>query len=130
MSIYEPGSRWRVLRDWLVFIFAVSNEQVMATSLGYYLNPLINVVLGVVMLGERMRPIQWIAVAIAAFGVGQYIFVLGQLPWISVVLATTFGLYGLLRKMVPVEPVAGFAVEMTLLSTPALAYLASALADE
>lgn len=110
--------------NWLVFIFAVANEQVMATSLGYYLNPLINVVLGMAVLGERMRPIQLIAVAIAAIGVGQYIFVLGELPWISVVLATTFGLYGLVRKMAPVEPVAGFGVEMTLLSLPAAGYLA------
>jgi chloramphenicol-sensitive protein RarD len=109
--------------NWLVFIFAVANEQVMATSLGYYLNPLLNVVLGLFVLGERLRPLQGFAVAIAAFGVGQYVFALGELPWISVALAMSFGLYGLVRKLAPVEPVPGFGVETTLLSVPALAYL-------
>ena len=109
--------------NWLVFIFAVANEQVLATSLGYYLNPLVNVVLGLFVLGERLRPVQWIAVAIATFGVGQYVWVLGELPWISVVLAISFGLYGLVRKMAPVEPVAGFGVETTLLVFPALGYI-------
>jgi chloramphenicol-sensitive protein RarD len=108
--------------NWLVFIFAVANEQVLATSLGYYLNPLINVVLGLFVLGERMRPLQWLAVAIAAFGVGQYVYVLGQLPWISVVLALSFALYGLVRKTAPVEPIAGFGVETTLMAVPALGY--------
>jgi len=109
--------------NWLVFIYAVSNEQVLATSLGYYLNPLLNVVLGLAVLGERLRPIQWIAVVLAAGGVAQYVVVLGELPWISVALATSFGLYGLVRKMAPVGPIAGFGVETTLLSVPALVYL-------
>jgi len=131
---------WRVLRDWrhatrigiagvllainwLVFIYAVAIDQVMATSLGYYLNPLLNVVLGLAVLGERMRPIQWAAVGLAALGVVQYVYVLGELPWISVVLAGSFGLYGLIRKMGTVDPVPGFAAETTLLSVPALGYV-------
>lgn len=106
--------------NWLVFLYAVMSEQVLATSLGYYLNPLINVVLGFVVLGERLRPLQWLAVACAATGVGHYIFALGALPWISVFLAMSFGLYGLIRKQVQVEPVVGFGIEMTVLAGPAL----------
>jgi chloramphenicol-sensitive protein RarD len=109
--------------NWLVFIYAVATERVLATSLGYYLNPLLNVVLGLAVLGERLRPLQWIAVGLASFGVGQYVWGLGELPWISVVLAGTFGLYGLVRKMGQVEPIPGFGVETTLLCLPALAYI-------
>lgn len=109
--------------NWFVFIFAVASGQVLATSLGYYLNPLINVVLGLLVLRERLRPLQWLAVAIAAFGVGQLVYALGELPWISLVLAVSFGLYGLVRKLAPVEPVAGFGVETTLLSVPALGFV-------
>jgi chloramphenicol-sensitive protein RarD len=109
--------------NWLVFIYAVSTERVVATSLGYYLNPLFNVVLGLLVLGERLRPIQWVAVAIAAFGVGQYIFVLGELPWIAVVLAVTFSLYGLVRKTSSVQPLVGFGIEMAVLAVPSAAVL-------
>ena len=117
------GASLLLAGNWFVFIFAVANEQVLATSLGYYLNPLINVVLGLLVLRERLRPFQWLAVAIAALGVGQFVYTLGELPWISLVLAVSFGLYGLVRKMAPVEPVAGFGVEATLLSIPALGYV-------
>lgn len=109
--------------NWLVFIHAVSTDRVVATSLGYYLNPLFNVVLGLLVLGERLRPIQWAAVAIAAFGVGQYIFVLGELPWISVALALTFSLYGLVRKTSPVTPLVGFGIEMAVLAVPSAGLL-------
>jgi chloramphenicol-sensitive protein RarD len=109
--------------NWGVFIYAVSSEQVLATSLGYYLNPLFNIVLGLVVLKERLRPLQWLAVAIATTGVGYYMFALGELPWISVVLAGSFGLYGLVRKMSPVEPVVGFGVEMGVLSLPGAIYI-------
>ena len=85
--------------NWLVFIYAVSTDQVVATSLGYYLNPLLNVVLGLAVLGERLRPVQWVAVAISASGIVFYVFTLGELPWISVFLAGSFGLYGLVRKI-------------------------------
>jgi chloramphenicol-sensitive protein RarD len=104
--------------NWLVFIYAVSIDQVVATSLGYYLNPLLNVVLGLAILGERLRPIQWMAVAIAASGIITYVFTLGELPWISVALASSFALYGLVRKTAPVEPIIGFAVEMAVLLVP------------
>jgi len=110
--------------NWLVFIYAVATDRVLATSLGYYLNPLLNVLLGLFVLGEGLRRLQAVAVVIAAVGVGYYVFALGTLPWISVVLAATFGLYGLVRKMAPVDPIVGFGVEMTVLSLPSAAFLA------
>jgi len=109
--------------NWLIFLYAVMTDRVLATSLGYYLNPLVNVLLGFFVLGERLRPVQWVAVACAAVGVASYLVVLGALPWIAVLLAVSFGLYGLIRKQAPVAPVTGFGVEMTLLSGPALGYL-------
>jgi chloramphenicol-sensitive protein RarD len=107
--------------NWLVFIYAVSVDQVVATSLGYYLNPLLNVVLGFAVLGERLRPVQWVAVAIAATGIAIYVYTLGELPWISVCLAGSFALYGLVRKVAPVEPIVGFSIEMSVLFLPCLA---------
>ncbi|MCA9512546.1 MAG: EamA family transporter RarD [Myxococcota bacterium] len=110
--------------NWLVFIHAVATGQVLATSLGYYLNPLLSVVLGLAVLGERLRRVQWIAVAIAAAGVAGYVVAVGELPWISVFLAGTFGLYGLVRKLAPVEPIVGFGVEMAVMAAPAAALVA------
>jgi chloramphenicol-sensitive protein RarD len=107
--------------NWLVFIYAVSTDRIIATSLGYYLNPLLSVVLGMVVLGERLRPAQWLAVGIAALGVGLYILALGELPWIAVALALSFGLYGLIRKTTPVDPIVGFGIEMAVLSIPCAA---------
>lgn len=111
--------------NWLVFIYAVHTDRIVATSLGYYLNPLVNIVLGLAVLKERLRPLQWVAVGIAAFGVCQYVFALGELPWIAVVLALTFGLYGLIRKTAPVEPIVGFGIEMAVLAVPSLALIAT-----
>jgi len=110
--------------NWLVFIYAVQSGQVLATSLGYYLNPLLNVVLGMLVLGERLRPLQFIAVAFATAGVGYHIYSLGELPWIAAVLASSFCIYGLLRKTTPVEPIVGFGIEMTVLSVPGAIYIA------
>ena len=107
--------------NWLVFIYAVTSDQVLSTSLGYYLNPLLSVVLGLAVLGERLRPLQWVAVLIAAAGITFYVFTLGELPWISVFLAGSFGLYGLIRKMAPVLPIVGFGVEMAVLTPPCIA---------
>lgn len=109
--------------NWLVFIWAVMDGQVLATSLGYYLNPLISVVLGLVVLGERLRPTQWLAVGLAAIGVAGYVASVGSLPWVSVVLGLSFGLYGLVRKLSPTLPIPGFAVEMSLLAVPAILYV-------
>ena len=80
-------------------------------SLGYYINPLINVLLGMVILGERLRRLQWIAVGLAAIGVAQQVWQVGSLPWVSLVLALTFGFYGLIRKQAPVKALPGLVVE-------------------
>jgi chloramphenicol-sensitive protein RarD len=123
---------WRVLRmllassilialNWLVYIHAVFSDHVLAASLGYYLNPLINVMLGMVFLGERLSRLQALAVVIAAIGVA--ILLAGALDtlWISLTLALSFGTYGLIRKIVPVGSLPGLAIETTLLLPLALA---------
>jgi chloramphenicol-sensitive protein RarD len=109
--------------NWLVFIWAVETDRVLDTSLGYYINPLINVLFGTALLGERLRPAQIAAVALAAVGVAQMVVALGELPWIALVLATTFGLYGLVRKLAPATPVVGFSLETLLLSPLAAVFL-------
>lgn len=113
--------------NWFIFIHAVQTDQVLATSLGYYINPLVSVALGLVVLGERLRPLQWVAVALAAAGVAAYAVNVGALPWISVVLALSFGLYGLVHKMNPQPPLPGLAREMLVL-TPIAAGLVAWLA--
>lgn len=110
--------------NWLVFIWAVHRGEIVATSLGYYLNPMISVGLGVFVLGETLRPLQLVAVAIAAIGVIAFSVLSGELPWISLVLATSFALYGLIRKQVPVASIAGIAVETGILAPIAAAGLA------
>jgi len=110
--------------NWLVFIAAVADGEVLQASLGYFLNPLVNVALGVLVLKERLRPLQWLAVGIAAAGLVGPILVGGTPPWTALALAASFGLYGLLRKRLPaVTPLAGLAVETGLMAPLALAYL-------
>jgi chloramphenicol-sensitive protein RarD len=111
--------------NWLVFIFAVQTDRITDTSLGYYVNPLVSVALGFVVLSERLRPIQWLAVAIAATGVAWWAARLGGLPWISAALAVSFALYGLVRKLAPISSLVGFALEMLFLTPIAAAFLAA-----
>lgn len=111
--------------NWLIFIEAVNTGRVLATSLGYFLNPLVNVLLGVVFLGERLSGGQRIAVAVGSAGVIVWAVDLGEAPWIALSLAASFGLYGLVRKVASVTPLVGFTLETLLLTPPALAYLAS-----
>jgi chloramphenicol-sensitive protein RarD len=114
--------------NWLLYVYAVTSGRILAGSLGYYLNPLVNVVLGRIVLKERLTPLQWIAVAIAAAGIGALaVQALGQL-WISLALAASFATYGLLRKVAPVDAVAGLAIETTLLLPPALLWLGLGMA--
>jgi chloramphenicol-sensitive protein RarD len=109
--------------NWLVYIFAIVSGRVLESSLGYYINPLVNVLLGVVVLGERLeRPVK-IAVAIAGAGVVWLTVQAGQVPWISLVLAASFGLYGLMRKLAPVGALTGLAVETGLLLPLTAGYL-------
>jgi chloramphenicol-sensitive protein RarD len=109
--------------NWLTFVWAVNAGRVLETSLGYFLTPTVNVLLGVLFLGERLRRTQWLAVALAAAGVVNQIVILGHLPWISLVLAVTFGGYGLFRKRIDVDPATGLFVETVLAAPLALGYL-------
>lgn len=109
--------------NWLVFIWAVNNNHILDASLGYYINPLLNIVLGMVFLQERYRPLQWLAVGLAALGVLIQLLVFGSLPWVALVLALSFGTYGLIRKQVPVDPFTGLLLETSVLLIPALLWL-------
>lgn len=109
--------------NWGMYIWAVNAGHVVETSLGYFINPLLNVVLGVGLLGERLNRIQWISISIAAAGVLWLTFNYGTFPWIALVLAFSFGMYGLIRKIVAVPPVRGLGVESLYLFLPTLAYL-------
>jgi chloramphenicol-sensitive protein RarD len=118
------GSALLIAANWGIFIWAVQRGQIVATSLGYYLNPLANVALGLVLLRERITRLQGVAVAIAAAGVAFFTIAAGGLPWISLVLAVSFALYGLIRKTVAAGSLAGLAVETALLAPAALAGIA------
>ncbi|WMS85935.1 EamA family transporter RarD [Pleionea litopenaei] len=109
-----------VSNNWFIFTWAVVNERVLDTSLGYFINPLLSVLLGVVLLKETMTRWQWIAVAIAAMAVSYQVIKLGQVPWLSLALALTFALYGLVRKQTPVDALNGLLVE-TLIAFPVAA---------
>lgn len=97
--------------NWLVFLWAVANRQVVASSLGYFLTPLVNVLLGLIVLKERLNRLKWISVALALAAIGNEIASLGSLPWVSLVLAGTFGTYGLVRKQLPVDALSGLWLE-------------------
>ena len=109
--------------NWGVFIWAVNHDHVLEGSLGYFINPLVSVALGVLVLGERLRPVQWTAVGIAAAGVAVLAVEAGRPPWIALTLALTFGTYGLVKKVVGVGPVEGLTVETAALTPLALGYL-------
>src|SRR3954470_2516390 len=96
--------------NWGVFIWAVNHDRVLEGSLGYFINPLVTVALGVLVLGERLRPLQWSAVAVAATGVAVLAVAAGRPPWISLILAFSFGTYGLVKAVVDVGPVEGLLV--------------------
>ena len=109
--------------NWLVFIWAVGHDRVLESSLGYFINPLVSVALGVVVLGERLRRVQWLAVGLAALGVAWQVASVGSLPWVALTLAASFGGYGLLRKVVRADSLTGLFVETALLAPVALAAL-------
>lgn len=109
--------------NWLTYIHAVQSNHIVEASLGYFLVPLCNVALGFVVLRERLRPMQWTAVALAAAGVMVQLARIGRLPWIALVLAGSFAIYGLLRKRGPLGPLTGLGVETALLAPIALGYL-------
>lgn len=109
--------------NWLLFIWSVTNERVLEASLGYFLNPLVSVVLGVTVLRERLRAVQWAAISIAAVGVVVLSVEVGRVPWISFSLAVSFGLYGLIRKTAPVGSLDGLTIEVSLMAPVAFVAL-------
>jgi chloramphenicol-sensitive protein RarD len=109
--------------NWGVFIWAVNNDQVIEGSLGYFINPLVTVALGVFVLGERLRAMQWSAVGVAAVGVAVLAVESGRPPWVALTLAFTFGTYGLVKKVVGVGAVEGLTVEAAVLTPVAIGYL-------
>jgi len=109
--------------NWGVYVWAVARGHVIDTSLGYFITPLVNVLLAVVVLRERPTRLQWAAVAIAAAGVLLLSARAGQLPWIALALACSFGLYGLVRKLAVIDAMHGLAIESGLMLLPALVYL-------
>jgi chloramphenicol-sensitive protein RarD len=110
--------------NWLVYVWGVNHGHVLETSLGYFLVPLVNIALGRLVLQERLRPAQWVAIGFAAGGVALLLCRVGRLPWISLSVAVTFGVYGLLRKKSPLGPLTGLGLETLLLFPFALGFLA------
>lgn len=108
-----------VAANWLLYIWAINHERVLQASLGYYINPLVNVLLGTLFLKEKLRPAQAIACGLAACGVLYLTVVYGEFPWVALALAFSFGLYGLIRKVVPVGSLVGLSVETLILTIPA-----------
>ena len=112
-----------VASNWLLFIWAVNNNHIIETSLGYYTNPIVNVVFGVIVLRERLNKSQGIAVALAVMGVLYLTLQYGRFPAIALSLAVTFSLYGLLRKILGINAAVGLFIETLLLTLPGIAYL-------
>ena len=106
--------------NWLVWIWSVSNNHVVDASLGYFINPLVNVALGVIFLHERLRRVQWLALGLALTGVLYLTLNYGQFPWIALTLAGSFGLYGYLRKTARLGATDGLAIEILVMIIPAL----------
>ena len=109
--------------NWGVYIWGVYEHRVVETSLGYFINPLVTILLGVVVLGERLRPLQWAAVAIASAAIVVLSVGYGNLPWISLVLALSFGTYGLAKKQADVDAIESLTVETLVLTPPAVVLL-------
>jgi chloramphenicol-sensitive protein RarD len=109
--------------NWFTYVWAVTQGFVVEASLGYYINPLFSVLLGLIVFRERLRPIQWLPIGLAALGVTYLTLTFGSLPWIALVLAVTFGLYGLVKKTAPLGSLFGLTLETGLLFVPAVGYL-------
>ncbi|MCY4031566.1 MAG: EamA family transporter RarD [Hyphomicrobiales bacterium] len=109
--------------NWLVFVWSIETDRVVQSSLGYYINPLISVLLGVVVLSERLRMAQMVSLLLATISVGAMLWLLGIIPWISVTLAVSFAFYGLFRKMIAVDHLDGLFIETILLLPIALGWL-------
>ena len=109
--------------NWLIYVWGVNAGFIVETSLGYFINPLLSVSLGVLFLRERLRPLQWIPIGLAAIGVGYLTFVYGHLPWIALSLAFTFGFYGFVKKLSPLGSLYGLTLETGIVFPVALIYI-------
>ena len=112
-----------IAANWLIFIVCIETKQVTEASLGYFVTPLMQVLLGLFVLGERLRPLQSAALLLATVGVGARIALVGVVPWLALALAATFSFYALLRKKIPVDGLLGLMIETLVLTVPALAVL-------
>ena len=121
--LYLVATSILVGANWLIFIWAVNSNHMLDASLGYYINPLINVLLGMFFLGERLRKLQWFAVALAAIGVIIQLIAFGSVPVVAIALAFSFGFYGLLRKKVSLEAQTGLFIETLVMLPIAATYL-------
>jgi chloramphenicol-sensitive protein RarD len=110
--------------NWLVYVYAIQNDQIVQASLGYYINPLVSVAMGVVFLKERLSRLGWLAIALAAAGVLNQIIVVGEVPWIALTLAASFATYGFLRKVAKVDAGAGLLAETAMMAPVAFAAVA------
>jgi chloramphenicol-sensitive protein RarD len=109
--------------NWGIYVWAIAVDRAVETALGYYINPLVSVVLGAALLGEKLKPLQMVAVGLAALAVVLLTVEAGGLPWVSLALALSFAAYGFLRKTLPIGPSQGFFLEVLILAPPALAYV-------
>jgi chloramphenicol-sensitive protein RarD len=111
--------------NWLIYVWAVNSNFIIEVSLGYFIFPLLSILIGVIFLRERLRPLQWLPLALAALGVIYLSVVYGRLPWIALGLAFTFALYGLVKKLAPLGSLFGLTIETGLLFIPSILYLAT-----
>jgi chloramphenicol-sensitive protein RarD len=133
-SVLRAALNWKVILiysvaavliaiNWLTYVWAVGAGFIVETSLGYFINPLLSVLLGVVFFRERLRPLQWLPIGLAAAGVLYLTFAYGSLPWVALTLAISFGLYGLVKKNAPLGALQGLTLETGILFLPALVFL-------
>ncbi|MEG0260119.1 MAG: EamA family transporter RarD [Lysinibacillus sp.] len=116
------GASLFISLNWFLYIWAVTNEHIIETSLGYYINPLLSVILGVVVFKESLSRVQWFATGVAFVGVLILSINYGSIPWVALLLALSFGLYGMLKKKIPLDPIRGLAIETLFILPIALSY--------
>ncbi len=122
LALVHLGAGALLSVNWLVYVYAIATDRVVDSSLGYFINPLLSVAIGVA-IGERLTPLRWLAVGAATVGVVILTIDAGRLPWISLVLASTFAVYGLIKKLSPRDSLGGLTTEMLLMAPLAVAYL-------
>jgi chloramphenicol-sensitive protein RarD len=123
LALYGLASLF-LATNWLVYVYGVNSGHIVETSLGYFINPLLSVALGVILLREKLRPLQWLPVGLAAMGVIYLTAHYGAVPWIALTLAFTFGTYGLIKKIAPLGSLDGLTLETAILFLPSLGFIA------